>query len=55
MDIRKNYIDSYFKKSGTDSNFTIELDESINTPENTVAYIDEIVIPNVMKIIGREK
>ncbi len=51
MDIRKMYIDSYFKKSGSDSNFTIELDESINTPENTVAYIDEIVIPNVMKII----
>lgn len=51
MDIRKIYIDSYFKKSGTDSNFTIELDESINTPENTVAYIDEMVIPNVMKII----
>ena len=51
MDIRKKYIDSYFKQSGSDSNFTIELDESINTPENTVAYIDEIVIPNVMKII----
>ena len=51
MDIRKIYIDSYFKKSGADSNFTIELDETVHTNDNTVAYIDEIVIPNVVKII----
>ena len=45
--IKKVYIDSRYKTSGSISNsaFTFELKESLDLPENTVCYIDDISIP----------
>jgi hypothetical protein len=46
MDIKKVYIDSRFKTNGnSDSDFFIELPITLNVPDKTVCYIDEIVIP----------
>ena len=47
MDIKKVYIDTRFKTadSKSDSDFFIELPRSLNVPENTICYINDIVIP----------
>ena len=49
--INKIVIESYFKKSGSDCDFKIELEETITTGNDAVCYIDDIVIPNVFKTI----
>ena len=47
MDIKKVYIDTRFKTedSNSDSDFFIDLPRSLNVPENTICYINDIVIP----------
>ena len=53
LDIRKIYVDTKFKTadSKSDSDFYIDLPRTLQTSENTIAFIDEIAIPNVMKVI----
>ena len=46
MTTRKIYIDSR-QAQGTGSDFTLTLKQSVQVPENTVAYIDELICPNV--------
>ena len=49
--INKIFIESYFKKSGSYCYFKIELEETITTSDKSVCYIDDIVIPNVLKTV----
>ena len=47
LEVTKIYIDRTFKTeaSKSDSDFTIELPNTINIPEGTTAYINDIVLP----------
>ena len=47
LELKKIYIDSSFKteKSKSDSDFTLELPKTINIPDDTIAYINDIVLP----------
>jgi hypothetical protein len=47
LDIKKVYIDTRFKtaESKSDSDFFIELPQTITIPDRCVCYIDDIVIP----------
>jgi hypothetical protein len=47
LPIRKLYIDSRFKTadSVSDGHFKVSLNQSINLPEDTVCYVDDITIP----------
>ena len=50
--INKMFIESFFfKKSGSDCDFKVQLDETIQTGEQSTVYIDDIVIPNVFKTV----
>ena len=53
LDIRKICVDTKYKPpdSISDSNFKIILPRTLNTTENTVAFIDVVAIPNVMKTV----
>jgi hypothetical protein len=44
---RKLYIDSRFRSSGSHSDFTFQLSQSVEVPHGWVAIIDNIQIPNV--------
>ena len=48
LPIKKIYVDTRFKTkdSVSNSNFKIELGQSLQFPENTVFYIDDICIPH---------
>lgn len=50
--IKKIYVDSRFRTSGTDSNFTIRLDQSVLFEEKTKMYITDIILPNSIPIIN---
>ena len=50
--INKIFIESFFKQSGTDCDFKVELDETIQTGEQSTIYVDDIVIPNVFQNHG---
>ena len=45
--VRRIYIDSRLRSSGTDSDFTYDLPRSIEVPDNTIAFVDSILVPNV--------
>ena len=45
--VRRIYIDSRMRSSGTDSDFTYNLPRSIEVPDNTIAFVDSILVPNV--------
>jgi len=49
--INKIFIESFFKKAGSDCDFKTELEETIATSDKAVCYIDDIVLPNVFKTI----
>ena len=46
LPLKKLYVDTRYKISGTNSNFKIELPENITCDDNTVIYIDDITLPN---------
>lgn len=47
LEVKKIYVDTRFKTvdSKSDSDFTIELPRTINIPDDTIAYINDIVLP----------
>ena len=45
LDISKIYIDTRFRASGDETDFTVELPRVFNVPPNTTCWIDDIVIP----------
>ena len=47
LPIKKVYIDSRFKTkdSVSNSHFKYELVESLQLPDNTVCYVDDVIIP----------
>ena len=46
LKFKKVYIDSYYKVSGTPSNFTIDLPETVQLDENMLCQIHEVSIPH---------
>lgn len=53
LPVRKIFVDSRFKtpKSPSNSDFEYEIPQSVSLPDNTICYIDNIVIPNSWKTI----
>ena len=51
---RKIYIDSR-QGQGTGSDFTLTLKQSVQCPENTVAFIDEIIVPNTFLTVDQNR
>lgn len=45
LDISKIYIDTRFRTSGDETDFTVELPRVFNVPPNTTCWIDDLVIP----------
>ena len=54
LEVAKIYIDTRFKTADrrSDSDFTIELSKTINIPEDTICYINDIVLPVSWTTIG---
>ena len=52
MKIKKIYIDSRFRKSGSSSNFTVELPQTVELTDNTRCHIHEITIPHTWHSIN---
>jgi hypothetical protein len=48
---RKIYVDSRFKSSGSHSDFTFQLAQSVEIPQGWVALINDVQIPNVFLTI----
>ena len=50
FNVRKIYIDTRYKRDqyGSNTNFEIDLPQTVECPEDTVIFADEIVIPNTM-------
>ena len=46
LKFKKVYIDSYYKASGTSSDFTIDLPETVQLEENMLCQIHEVSIPH---------
>ena len=48
LPIKKVYIDSRFKtkNSASNSHFKYELVESLQLPDNTVCFVDDVIIPH---------
>ena len=53
LPIKKIYIDTTFKssRSASNSNFTVDLDRTLNFPENTAFFIDDVCIPHSWYLI----
>ena len=49
--IRRIYVDSRLRSSGTGSEFTVELPRSFEVPDQTIAFIDSCLVPNVFPTI----
>ena len=49
--IRRIYVDSRLRSSGTGSDFTVELPRSFEVPDQTIAFIDSVLVPNVFPTI----
>ena len=54
MTTRKIYIDSR-QAQGTGSDFTLTLKQSVQVPENTVAYIDDVILPNTFLTVDANR
>ena len=48
LPIKKKYIDTKYKSQSSisNSNFKIDLPQSLTFPENSVVYIDDVSIPH---------
>ena len=46
LKFKKVYVDSYYKVSGTSSNFTIDLPETVQLEENMLCQTHEVSIPH---------
>jgi hypothetical protein len=46
LKFRKIHVDSRLRSSGTNSDFEYSLSEPFNTPEGTICYIDNVVLPH---------
>ena len=49
--IRRLYIDSRLRTSVTGSDVTYDLPKSFEVPDQTIAYVDSILVPNVWTTI----
>ena len=49
--IRRIYVDSRLRSSGTGSDFTVELPRSFEVPDQTIAFVDSVLVPNVFPTI----
>ena len=54
MTTRKIYVDSR-QAQGTGSDFTLTLKQSVQVPENTVAYIDDVILPNIFQTVDANR
>ena len=45
--VRRFYIDSRLRTSGTGSDFTYDLPKSFEVPGQTIALVDCVLLPNV--------
>ena len=54
MTTRKIFIDSR-QAQGTGSDFTLTLKQSVQVPENTVAYIDDVILPNAFLAVDANR
>jgi hypothetical protein len=46
LKFRKIHVDSRLRSSGTSNNFEYSLAETFDTPEGTVCYVDNVVLPH---------
>ena len=51
---RKIYIGSR-QGQGTGSDFTLTLKQSVQCPENTVAFVDEIIVPKTFPTVDQNR
>lgn len=53
LNIRKVYVDTRYKLNpyGSNTDFSIEFPQTVDCPENTVMFVDEIVLPNTITTI----
>ena len=49
--VRRIYIDSRLRSGGTDSDFAYDFPRSIEIPDQTIAYVDSVFLPNVFTTI----
>ena len=54
MTTRKIYIDSR-QAQGTGSDFFLTLKQSVQVPENTLAYIDDVILPNTFVTVDANR
>ena len=54
MSIRRIYFDSNHRASGTPSSFSYQLPRSIETPDETVCYVDSVFLPNVFPTLNAD-
>ena len=45
--IRRLYVDSRLRSSGTGSDLTVELPRSFEIQDQTIAFVDSVLVPNV--------
>ena len=48
---RRIYVDSRLRSSGAGCDFTVELPRSFEVPDQTIAFIDRVLVPNVFPTI----
>ena len=56
LNTRKIYIDTRYKRDqyGSNTDFEINLPQTVECPDNTVMYVDEIVLPNTLTTIQKD-
>ena len=55
LKFRKVHVDSRMKSSGTHSSFSFDLKETFDTPEGTVCYCDNALIPHSWQTVTATK
>ena len=50
--VRRIYIGSRLRSGGTNADFTYDLPRSIEVPDQTIAYVDSVLVPNVFTTIN---